>query len=358
MHQASVGFHCPECVAREHTRVVRGRGLGPGQPVLTLVLMGLNIAVWLVGQIIWRTEDLLTTAPEAISKGGLYANLPSKVAYVGGRVVGYADYVGVAHGEWYRLLTSGFIHAGIIHLAVNMWVLYILGRIFEEQLGRLRLGLVYFASLFAGSLGALIASPDSITVGASGAIFGLMGGLLAIAKARGVALRNTGLVGLVVINLVITFTLSSYISVGGHVGGLVGGAIAGFVIVDLPDRMPRADRRTRTLIAWAGGIGLSLLFIAASIVAADVAADRGNRYTGAAAPAHAPVSGATRSSVSQQFGGGLGRHDVDQHPGALLEAHDAGHPGHDVDVPVVPGVVVVGQGVDHHVVGQITGPVA
>lgn len=276
MHQASVGFHCPECLAAEHTRVISARGLTAGQPIVTVALMAINVVVWVGGQLLYRTNDLLTTSPEVIAKGGLYANLPSKVAYVGDRIVGYTDYVGVAQGDWYRLLSSGFIHAGIIHLAMNMWVLYILGRIFEEQLGRVRMGLIYFASLFAGSLGALIASPDSVTVGASGAIFGLMGALLSIAKARGVALRHTGLVGIVVLNLVITFSLSSYISVGGHVGGLIGGAIAGLVIVDLPERMHRADRRTRSLVAWAGGIGLCVVFIAAAIFVANGAGERGH----------------------------------------------------------------------------------
>lgn len=300
MHQASVGFHCPECLAKEQTRVVSARGLTAGRPIVTLVLMAINVVVWVGGQLVYKTNDLLTTSPEVIANGGLFANLPNKVVTVGDRVVGYTDYVGVAEGDWYRLLSSGFIHAGIIHLAMNMWVLYILGRIFEEQLGRVRMGLIYFASLFAGSLGALIASPDSVTVGASGAIFGLMGALLSIAKARGVALRHTGLVGIVVLNLVITFGLSNYISVGGHVGGLIGGAIAGLVIVDVPERMRGADRRTRSLVAWAGGIALCVIFIAASVFVANNAGERGGRGV-ASAPqvslTHPPTASATQRSV-------------------------------------------------------------
>lgn len=301
MHQASVGFHCPECLAKEHTRVVSARGLAAGQPIVTLVLMAINIVVWVGGQLIYKTDQLLTTAPRVIADGGLYANLPSKVVSIGDRIVGYTDYAGVAQGEWYRLLSSGFIHAGLIHLAMNMWVLYILGRIFEEQLGRVRMGLIYFASLFAGSLGALIASPDSITVGASGAIFGLMGALLSIAKARGVALRHTGLVGIVVLNLVITFGLSSYISVGGHVGGLIGGAIAGLVIVDVPERMRRADRRTRSLVSWAGGIALCVVFIAASIFVANSAGERGGRGTASAPQASATFAPPATPPVTQSL---------------------------------------------------------
>lgn len=274
MNQASVGFHCPECLAKEHTRVVRPGALRASQPILTIVLMGVNIVVWIAGQLLWKTNDLLTTAPEVVTKGGLFSDLPTRVAYVGNTVVGYTDYVGVAEGEWYRLLTAGFIHAGLIHLAMNMWMLYVLGRITEEQLGRSRLGLIYFASLFAGSFGALLHAPNSVTVGASGAIFGLMGGIMAVAKARGVALRHTGLLGVVVINLVITFGLSNYISVGAHVGGLIGGAIAGLVVIDLPDRLRGASTRTRNLVSWAGGIALCAVFIAAGILVANSAQGR------------------------------------------------------------------------------------
>lgn len=304
MNQASVGFHCPECLAKEHTRVVRGPRPAGGRPVLTIVLMGVNIAVWVIGQIIWKTNDVMTTAGEVIEKGGLFADLPTRIRYIGGTAVGYADWAGVAHGQWYRLVTSGFIHAGVIHLAFNMWMLYLLGRIMEQQLGRARLGLIYFASLFAGSLGALIASPDHVTVGASGAIFGLMGAMLAIARARGVALRETGLLGVVVINLVITFTMSQYISVGGHIGGLIGGAIAGFVIVDLPERMRDVPRRSREILTWAIGIGLCVIFAAAAILVADRARDSGgNVASPAAVVVHDAGTVASAPTVAGRTGG-------------------------------------------------------
>lgn len=276
MHQASVGFHCPECVAAEHTRTVNPIRAGFARPVLTIALIVINAAVWVGGQVVWRSSDALDTSAAVITKWALFASIPTQVSQVGGRPV-YSGYLGVAEGQWYRLLSAGFIHAGLIHIAMNMWVLYVLGRIIETQLGRSRMGLIYFASLFAGSLGALLLAPNVPTVGASGAIFGLMGAILAIAKARGIALRNTGLVGLVVLNLVITFSLSRYISVGAHVGGLIGGAVAGLVVVDLPDRMRNADRRTRMMVSWAGGIGLCLVFIASAIVVANAA---GNGFAG------------------------------------------------------------------------------
>lgn len=301
MHQASVGFHCPECLASEHTRVVTARGLHTDQPVLTIVLIVVNVAVWVVGQIIWRSTNFFTTSNEAVTKLGLFADQPTRVAYSGGRMIGYTDYAGVAHGEWYRLLTGGFVHANIIHLGLNMWMLYILGRILEQQLGRSRLGLIYFVSLFAGSLGALLWQPDSVTIGASGAIFGLMGAALAIAKARGIALHNTGLLGVVVINLVITFGMSSYISVGAHVGGLIGGAIAGIVIVDLPERMHGASRRTRAAVSWVGGVVLSLIFIAGAIAFAEHTADSGHAVATAPAVARVVVP-----DTSPAWRGGVG----------------------------------------------------
>ncbi len=262
MHQASVGFHCPECVAKEHTRVVHARGLGHFRPVVTMVLIGINTFVWIAGQIIWKPSNLFDTSNGAIRAGALFAD-GVKVTNSG------LELLGVGNGQWYRLLSGGFVHANILHIGINMWALWILGKITEQLLGRTRMALIYFVSLFAGSLGALVASPQSVTVGASGAIFGLMGGLLVVAKARGVALRDTGLLGVLAINLVLTFGLSSYISVGAHVGGLIGGGIAGLVVVDLPNRMRNADRRTRELVTWAGGVALCVVFIVAAIIVAD-----------------------------------------------------------------------------------------
>ena len=240
-HQASVGFHCTECVAQHHTRVVRARAIRGFQPILTMVLVGTNVLVWLLGQLIWKPRNFINTSDGAIRAGGLFANAV-RVA-PNGRGVG--NLIGVAHGEWYRLLSAGFVHVGIFHLVINMWALWVLGRVTEQLLGRTKMGLIYFVSLFAGSFGALLVSPHSVTVGASGAIFGLMGGLLMVAKARGVAMRDTGLLGVLVLNLVLTFGLSSYISVGAHIGGLIGGGIAGLLLVDLPNRMRSTSRRSR-----------------------------------------------------------------------------------------------------------------
>lgn len=128
--------------------------------------------------------------------------------------------------EWWRVFTGGFLHHGIFHLAVNMYSLFILGLALERWLGRVPFAAVYFASLVAGSFGALIETPNSLVTGASGAIFGLMGAYAALMLVQGVGLFQTPIGPILAINLVISFTVRS-ISLGGHIGGLIGGFLVG-----------------------------------------------------------------------------------------------------------------------------------
>ncbi len=134
-------------------------------------------------------------------------------------------YATIRDGELWRLVTSGFLHGGLFHLLANMLALYILGQMIEPALGRLRFALLYFVALLCGSFGALLLSPDSLTVGASGAVFGLLGAAAIIARSRGISLMESGLGLWIGINLLITFTIPG-ISIGGHLGGLAGGALA------------------------------------------------------------------------------------------------------------------------------------
>jgi membrane associated rhomboid family serine protease len=127
--------------------------------------------------------------------------------------------------EYWRLVTGGFLHAGFLHIGLNMYLLYILGQMIEPALGPVRFGALYFASLLAGSFGALLVSPDSLTVGASGAIFGLMGAAVVMMRARGISIMESGIGGLLLLNLAFSFLFSG-ISIGGHIGGLVGGILA------------------------------------------------------------------------------------------------------------------------------------
>jgi membrane associated rhomboid family serine protease len=117
-----------------------------------------------------------------------------------------------------------FLHASFFHLAVNMYSLYFVGSIMEQVIGRWRFLLLYLASGLAGSAGALVLSPLTPTVGASGAIFGVLGGLFILERRRHIATGGQ-VAGLIVLNLVITFAFAGSISVGGHVGGLIGGMI-------------------------------------------------------------------------------------------------------------------------------------
>lgn len=136
-------------------------------------------------------------------------------------------------GEWYRLVSAGFVHFGIFHIAMNMLLLYQLGRLLEPSLGTLRFGLVYTASLLAGSAGALLLSPDAFTGGASGAVFGLMAAGVVGLRQRGVNPMQTGLGLTFVINLLITIAIPG-VSIGGHFGGAIAGALCGAAMIPSP----------------------------------------------------------------------------------------------------------------------------
>jgi membrane associated rhomboid family serine protease len=212
MTPTPVGMRCPEC-SRQRTKVVRGvgqSGTGFWMAPATFVLIGINVVAYLI--------------EIAAGSGG--------INNVGGSVVIDFGLYGpaVAEGEWYRLLTGGFLHAGIIHIGFNMLLLFLLGRMLEPALGTPRFLVLYFASLLAGAFGALLLSPDSLTVGASGAVFGLIAAAFVIARGRGMDQLAAQLGFLIVLNLVFTFGRSD-ISVGGHLGGLIGGAICALVIV-------------------------------------------------------------------------------------------------------------------------------
>jgi membrane associated rhomboid family serine protease len=135
----------------------------------------------------------------------------------------FGPYVG--QGDWWRLLTAAFLHYGPIHLLLNMLGLYWFGSLLEERIGSARYLLLYVVSGLAGSAGALVVSPTSPTVGASGAIFGILGAGLVLEQQRDYVFGGSAL-GVIVANLVLTFAWSGNISVGGHIGGLIGGAAA------------------------------------------------------------------------------------------------------------------------------------
>ncbi len=156
----------------------------------------------------------------------------------------YQDDMGLARefldaGEWYRLISSGFLHFEVLHVGMNMFLLFQLSRMLEPTLGSVKFTLVYFASLFGGAAGALILSPNALTGGASGAVFGMMAAAIVGMRQRGVNPLQTGLGLTFVINIVLTLAIPN-ISVGGHFGGALAGAACGvFVLAPAQWRLPR-----------------------------------------------------------------------------------------------------------------------
>jgi membrane associated rhomboid family serine protease len=240
MHQASVGFHCPECTRTSGQKVLRASQLRT-RPVVTNVLIALNVAVFVAGM-----SGGLDTADRFILDGGLVGEGFNPLDL---------EVVGVAHGQWWRIITSGFLHANLIHLGFNMLVLWQLGNLLEPAFGRLRFGLVYLVAMFGGGLGVLILDPNHFTVGASGAVFGLMGAAVAAMRARGIDPFATGLGGSIAINLLITFTIPG-ISIGGHVGGLIAGFLCGHLLVDVG---PRYLKDPNVILGATVAMGAALL---------------------------------------------------------------------------------------------------
>jgi membrane associated rhomboid family serine protease len=215
MTVAPVGLRCPDHsgrpqgVARVRRQVRRAGWAGTGA-LVTKTLIALNVLVYL--------------AEIGSGSGTTGAGSGSTV------VERFAlDGPDVANGGWWRLVTAGFLHANILHIGLNMLILWLVGSPLEEMLGRGRYLLLYFVSLLAGSAGALLQAPLVTTVGASGAIFGLFGALLVLEYFATGQIVGGQAFGLIVINLIFSFAFSN-ISWGGHIGGLVGGILATLVL--------------------------------------------------------------------------------------------------------------------------------
>jgi membrane associated rhomboid family serine protease len=242
MHQASVGFHCPECVKSGKQKVVSGPAAFVSQPIVTQVLIGINVLVFVIGSIVEKRFQIgLGGGGSFHSSFGLIARVWQRGAsFYNGPVLG-SHAAGVGGGQWYRMITAGFLHYGLFHVAINMYALWILGRAVEHIGGRLRFGIIYGVSLMVGSLAALVLSPTALTAGASGAIFGLMGAIFMVQRAQGIGFLESPLLGVLLLNLVFTFGFGG-ISIGGHIGGLFGGGLAGWILFDLA-RKPGIDKR-------------------------------------------------------------------------------------------------------------------
>jgi membrane associated rhomboid family serine protease len=209
-----VGMRCPEC-ARQRTRVTTAQSFVRGAaPVVTYALVAINVAV----------------AVAQLATGGTLGS-------AGGTLIehGALSRATVNDGEVWRLVTSGFLHAGLLHLLFNMLSLYIVGQILEPAVGHVRFAVIYFVSLLAGSFGALLAQPHGLTLGASGAVLGVLGATAVVMRSRGVDIWQSGL-GIWII-LILVWSLRPGISIGGHIGGLIGGALVAYVMVEAPRRV-------------------------------------------------------------------------------------------------------------------------
>jgi len=251
MTPTPVGMRCPEC-SQQRTKVRTAstiRASGQGAPV-TKALIAACAIVYL--------------AEIASGSGGLNG-VGSGSITENGALIGHFRFsdIGVAHGEYWRLVTGGFLHASIFHIAFNMYLLWILGQMLEPAIGSVRFAVVYFTSLLAGSFGALLLEPQALTVGASGAIFGLMGFAFVELRARGIDPFRTGIGWLIVVNLILGLVLNN-VSVGGHVGGLIGGALAGLAF-------QAADRRRQSALGYAGCAVIAVAAVAAGIAVAGQA---------------------------------------------------------------------------------------
>jgi membrane associated rhomboid family serine protease len=237
MTPTPVGMRCPDC-AKQRTKVHNMRTMS-SDPRVT------------VGIIIVCVVAMLASGSLGFGNNG------------GGRFINDFALNGPAiadNGEYWRLVTGGFLHAGLLHIGFNMYLLWILGQMLEPMFGSGRFAALYFTALLWGSFGALVVTPDVNTVGASGAVFGLMGAAAVELRARGVNPFQTDIGFLIIFNLGLSFVLSG-ISIGGHVGGLIGGALAGMAL-------GYADRhRSRALGYIACGV-LSLFAIVGAIAAA------------------------------------------------------------------------------------------
>ncbi|TMM11298.1 MAG: rhomboid family intramembrane serine protease [Actinobacteria bacterium] len=234
MTTTPVGMRCPEC-AREKTPVRHLRA-ATEPPTVTYVLLGINVAVELI----------------SLAAGGAGSGLGTDAIHRDGEL----SRATIAHGDVWRLVTSGFIHAGLPHLLFNMLALFVLGTLIEPVVGRFRFALIYGVSLLCGSFGALLLEPNAPVVGASGAIFGLLSAGIVVLRARGINPMQSGLGFWLLLNLLFTFTTRG-ISIGGHLGGLVGGALAAIVLYELAPRLRLRGPAPAVVVAALGAIAVA-----------------------------------------------------------------------------------------------------
>jgi membrane associated rhomboid family serine protease len=249
---APVGIRCPDHsgqpqgAARVVQKVQRSTTRNPG--IVTTVLIGINVGIYLL--------QLAGGASVNANSGWIFEHGALVVRAIGSN----GQLVGLGEGEWWRLLTAAFLHYGPIHLGMNMLALWWIGRPLENWLGPVRYLLLYLVSGLAGSAGALIANPTGVTVGASGAIFGILGAAIVLERQRTYVLGGSALT-LLIVNLAFTFAVPG-ISIGGHLGGAAGGALAILALSQLGKRSAVYSRIDILSIASLVAIGVLSVAVA------------------------------------------------------------------------------------------------
>jgi membrane associated rhomboid family serine protease len=240
MTPTPVGMRCPEC-ASQRTQVRTLRTLPTSsRPRVTFVLIVINVIAFLASG-----EFTIASAGNGT---WLFQH-------------GWLDgpQIHILHQYW-RLVTAGFLHLNLLHIASNMYVLYVLGVVLEPAIGSRRFALIYFVSLLAGAFGALVLTPDTPTVGASGAIFGVAGAFAVELRARGINPLTSGIGIFIILNLVLTLSLSN-ISIGGHIGGLIAGALCALAL-------QAADKRRMPALGPAVCAAIAVASVAGAIAVA------------------------------------------------------------------------------------------
>jgi membrane associated rhomboid family serine protease len=274
MHDAAVGHQCPECAHEvrssvRSTRTAFGGTLAGQHGHVTKTLIGVNVAVAVLAMVIGGAR--------AVAGGGLGGLLGGSTSLHiwGGMVVGFPGATdGVVNGDYYRMITSMFLHYGVFHLLLNMWALWVVGGVLEPLLGRARFLALYLISGIGGSVAVyltagvdlvmfnrqLFGGLDTPTAGASGAVFGLFGAFYVFMRRMG---RDTSMITMIlVINIIFTFTVPA-ISVAGHLGGLGTGLLVALALAYAPRR-----HRTRVQAITVSAVAVLLVVLTLARTAA------------------------------------------------------------------------------------------
>lgn len=273
MREAAVGFQCPECVAQGAKQTRQGvaayGGRASADPRLTsIVLIAVNVAVWLAVMVTGgrssRLLDFLMLTPrgECESRGGLGWYPDATSADLCATAPNSVWTPGAVDGGWWQMVTNGFAHVEIMHIALNCLAIWVLGPAIEAALGRARFLALYFVSLLFGSVTVLwFSAPYVSTLGASGAVFGLLAAMLLLVWKVGGDIK--GLAMVIAVNVFITISVPN-ISWQGHLGGFLGGAAVTALIIFAP----RGPQRSR--VQWVGVGALVLLAVVLFVVRALV----------------------------------------------------------------------------------------